>query len=606
MKRKPFIFISLLAAVALLGLTGCSRTIDDVAKWKAKGNIEKLIKALSDPKVEVRLAATEALGELKAEPAVNALAALYNDTEETVILASVESLAQISTPSVITPMTAALKLDYTQARKTAAVTLGELKATGAVSQLVEALDDSEADIQLAAAVSLGQIGDEGGSEGLVGKLDAPSAELRKACAESLGKTGGETAAEGLIGALADEKDPVGKAAKQSLINLGDLSVPFALDALKNDDIKIRAGAIAVLRGLKSVPETGTNLIWYQLARASVDKNEGIDKGVVMTLSKLGEPAFDTLLEAAAHNVQDFREHATYALERQGKDALDKAVAAAEANAGSSAKNWMSKRGSWPGAPSWRIDLWASLAALNPQFNLDGATASSLEMQARPAFNIIISPQFKAEREYIPLMIALLGDTSKPPPEEPDYDKDGMPVIKKKRDMFRGEANRMLSEEKLADTDYVATLPLIAAIEDEDELIAGNAADILGSQGDKRALNPLMKVVKRKLDSGEILTESPFYVALQKMDEPAAEPLLLKIRPNPDRAMRVFERQYPGVRPMSSETKDSTGHYTQPVTFRLGYIEGARVGELMVTFMSDGEGNWIPTPALPAQLPNPEN
>ncbi|MDF7826150.1 HEAT repeat domain-containing protein [Pontiellaceae bacterium B12227] len=602
MKRRPFIYLTLLAAVAMLGLTGCSRTIDDVAKWKTSGNIEKLIKALADPKIEVRLAATEALGELKAEPAVNALAALYNDSEETIILASVESLAQIGTPSIVTPMTAALKLDYPQARLTAAGTLGELKAVGAVSQLVEALDDAEADVQLAAALSLGQIGDESGSEGLVGKLSDSSTKLRKTCAESLGQTGGETAAKGLIPALADENDGVGKAAKAALINIGDASIPFALEALKNDETKIRAGAIAVLRGLKTIPETGTNMIWYQLARASVDSKPGIDKGVVMTLASLDDSAFDTLLEAAAHNVRDFREHATYALERNGRKALSKALAYAEANAGSEAKAWMAKRGSWPGAPSWRIDLWASLASLNPEFNLDSATAASLEMQARPAFNIIVSPDFKAEREYIPMMIALLGDTTKPPPEEPDYNAEGIPVVKKKRDMFRGEANRLLAEEKLAAAEYLATLPLISAIEDEDELIAGNAADILGSQGEKRALNPLMKVVSDKLETGQVLTDSPFYVALQKMDEPAAEPLLLKIRPNPDRAMRVFERQYPGVRPMSAETKDSTGHASQPVTFRLGYIEGARVGELLVTFMVDGSGNWVPTPALPAQLP----
>lgn len=82
MKRRPLILFSLLALVFTLGLVGCSRTIDDVAKWKAKGNIEKLIKALADPKTEVRQSAAEALGELKAEPAIDALAALFNDPEE--------------------------------------------------------------------------------------------------------------------------------------------------------------------------------------------------------------------------------------------------------------------------------------------------------------------------------------------------------------------------------------------------------------------------------------------------------------------------------------------------------------------------------------------
>ena len=106
MKRKRFILFTLLALVATLGLVGCSRTIDDIAKWKAKGNIEKLIQALEDPKVEVRQAAAVALGELKAEPAVDALAVLFSDPEERVTLAAVDALAAIGTDSTTTPLIA--------------------------------------------------------------------------------------------------------------------------------------------------------------------------------------------------------------------------------------------------------------------------------------------------------------------------------------------------------------------------------------------------------------------------------------------------------------------------------------------------------------------
>jgi hypothetical protein len=67
-------------------------------------------------------------------------------------------------------------------------------------------------------------------------------------------------------------------------------------------------------------------------------------------------------------------------------------------------------------------------------------------------------------------------------------------------------------------------------------------------------------------------------------------------------MRVFERKYPGARPMSAETKDETGHYSQPVHFRLGYIRDGKVGEMEFTFMKDGSGDWIPTPPLPDRLP----
>jgi HEAT repeat protein len=602
MKRKPLVLLASFIILITLSLTGCSRTVDDVANWKAKGNIEKLIKALADPKMEVRIAATEALGELKAEAAVDNLAALFNDSEEAVILASVDALAAIGSKSTTTPLIAALKLDHPTARTTAAVALGQLKAAGAVLQLGEALNDSEASVQLAAAVSLGQIGDEKGSASLVEKLDDDSVELRAACVTSLGLTGGEAAIEGLIGALGDSNADVAKTAVASLVQIGNASTPFALETLKDGNKKKRIGAIAVLRGLKAVPLTGSDLIWYQLARASTDKKEGINGDVVKTFVKMGDDAIDTLLEAAAHSVPDFREHASLALERIGKSCTAKAMKAADKNANSNAKAWLQSRSSWKGSPSWRLDLWGAVAALNPDFNLDKAKTTSMELQGRAAFNVIISPDFKPAREYIPLLIALLGDQTTPPPPQPDYDADGIPVVKKAVDRFRGEANQQMAKEKLASFDYLATLPLIAAIEDNNELIAGHAAQILGEKAEKRALNPLMKVVGRKIDEGEQLTMSPFYSALQKMDAPESEPLLLKVRPNPDRAMRVFERKYTGVRPMSSETEDTTKHHTQPVTFRLGYIDNGQVGELYVTFAKNGDGDWIPSPPLPDQLP----
>ncbi len=603
MKQKSFALLPIFAMLLLLGLTGCSRTVDDVANWKTKGNIEKLIKALADPKVEVRVAATEALGELKAEAAVNNLASMFNDSEEEVIVAAVNALAATGSLSTTTPLIAALKLDYPMARTTAAISLGEHKATGAVLQLSEALNDSEAGVQLVAAVSLGQIGAEKGSPALVDKLSNSSTELRMACATALGLTGGDVAIEGLIEALADDNAGIAKIAVASLVQLGKPVTPFALVALKNDNSKIRKGSIAVLRGIKAVPLTGTNMIWYKLAQISVDQKGQIDLKVVQTFVKMGDDSIDTLLEAVAHSVPEFREHASLALEKMGNTSTAKAAEAAKTGSNSNARTWLKNHSKWKGAPAWQLDLWSSLAALNPDFNIDKAISNSMEMQARAAFNIIISPTFKPSRAYIPLLIDLLGDETIPPPPQPDYDADGIPIIKKAVDRFRGEANQQVAKEKLADAGYLATLPLIAAIEDPNELIAGHAAEILGEQREKRALKSLMKVVGRKIKEGEQLTTSPFYTALQKMEAPEAEPLLLKIRPSPDRAMHVFEHKYSGIRPISAETKDETGHLSQPVKFRLGYLDKGRVGELMITFAKNGDGDWKPSPALAEQLPS---
>lgn len=597
-KRSSFIRLTILALVAALGLTGCSRTVDDIAKWKASGNTAKLIKALSDPKVEVRQGAAEALGELKAEPAVDALAALYNDPEEGVVLAAVNALAAIGSESTTTPMIAALKLGNPEARTTAATALGALKATAAVEPLSEALGDSEESVKLAAATALGQIGEEAAGKALVKQLSSGSDALRLACAKSLGSTGGEVAADGLIGALADSNSGVRKAARESLAAIGKTSAPYALKALRSGNEQIRMGAIGVLRDIKSIPLTGTDSIWFTLAKVSVDGDDTIDNGVVEKLAKRkGE--VETLLEACAHSVADFREHAIRALQAIGKPVTAKAVAAAESNAGSNGKAWFNTRSKWNGAPSWRIDLWAALAALNPDFELDMATASSLAMQGHPAFNTIVSEQFKPTREYIPLLIGLLGDQTNPPPEEPDYDEDGVPIVKKKRDMFRGEANQQMAKDKLEAAGDTATLPLIAALESNNALVAGHAAELLGDLGEMGALKPLQKILAARIAAGEALSSSPFYNALQQLDDPSSEPLLLKVPPNSERAMRVFNRKYPDYRAISAETKDAAGT-SLPITFRLGYIDHGRVAEMPVTFVRDSSSDWKPYPALPAK------
>ncbi|VGO20364.1 HEAT repeat domain-containing protein [Pontiella sulfatireligans] len=600
MNRRIFTVFSVLAAVLMLGLAGCSRTVDDVAKWKASGNVAKLIRALDDLKYEVRLAATEALGELKAEAAVDPLAALFDDDEPDVVLASVNALVSIGNGPASTHLILALKLDNVDARLAAATGLGALKATRSVEDLGMALDDAVAAVALASATSLGQIGEEKGSKPLAGKLSDSSAELRLICVQSLASTGGEEAAKGLVGALDDQDAGVGKAAVESLVAIGDVSIPYALLAIKDNKTVVRKGAIAVLQGLKAVPAKGSDAIWFKLAEVSIDNSDAIDASLVRELAQTGD--VQTLLEANAHNVADFREHAFRAVEALGEPCTAQAVEAVGQMAGAQGKSWFDGRTDWNGAPSWRIDLWAAMASLNPAFELDGATVDAMKSQGRNAFRVIISPQFTATHAYTPLLIELLGDQTKPPPEEPDFDAYGMPIVKKARDTFRGEANQETAKDKLIAAGDAGVLPLIAASIGTNELVGGHAAEILGEIGDARAVEPLIGVLTKKIAAGEELSLSPFYNALQKLDAPEAEPVLLKVRPNADRAMRVFERKYPSVNVLSAENRDTSADYTLPTTFRLGYIADAQLVETPVTFAKDGFGDWKPSPPLPAELP----
>lgn len=601
MKRASFVRLATFAILLALGLSGCSRTVDDVANWKAKGNVPKLIKALQDPKMEVRLAAAEALGELKAPEAVDALAALFNDAEEEVLVAAVQALASIGTESITTPMIAALKLDPTPARLTAAETLGVLKAASAIDPLAEALNDSDESVQCAAATSIGQIGDEKGSAPLAGKLDAPSEKLKMACVAALGKTGGETGIAALIKTMGVDSGALRKAAAESIILIGKPAVAQLHDALKNDNENIRRGTLSVLRKLKAEPTGGEYWIWLQLAKVSTDNNEEIDTAVVGKLFDLGATAIPTLLEAVAHNVADYRNHAFLTLEKMGKDSLEPVLASVMTQAKGDARAWFDNRSQWHGAPSWRIDLWAALAAHNPQFDLDPEKAANLVKRARAAFQVIVAPDFKATHAYIPLLIDLLGDDTKPPPEQPDYDASGMPIIKKRIDRFRGEANQEISKQKLQAVAELAAFPLLAALSDGNELISGNAALLLGELADPRAEKPLMGILEKKIAAGEHLSNSPFYVALQKLDSMESEPVLKKIRPNADRAIRTFERKYQNIRAVSAETNDTGVDPSLPITFRIGYIAHGRVGELPIKFIKDGYGDWMPS-HLPTQLP----
>lgn len=501
----------LLSAIStLLLLSGCSRTPDDVIRWETTGNIEKLIDALEDPKVEIRMASADALGSLKADRAVRALGALYNDADQEAVLSAIKALANIGTDSTATPLIAALKIEDRQARLLAAEGLGNLGSPRGIDALATALNDTEQRVRLAAAQALGQIGNEQGAPPLINKLTT----------------------EELCSAVVD-----------ALVALGHPAVPHLLAALQSEEATIRREAINILEELSAVPSTGSNRTWFLLARVSVETPGEIDPAVI---SALASSSVETLLSAAAHPVSDFREHAFQTLENCGEPCVKQAISAAEKQAKPKAQAWFYERTRWIGAPDWRIDLWAATAALNPAF---GET-----------------------REAIPVWIALLN---KPHPRE--------------------------AKQKLTTAGPKALFPLIAASTGEYPMIADHAAELLGNLGDPRAAQPMMDVFKRKLAVNTALSNSPFYTALQQLDTPDAEPLLLRVRPNSLRAMRVFERQYPHLRAISTECRDDAEGINPPISFRIGYVDNGKMDEFTMTFARNWRGNWTPDPALPDHL-----
>ncbi len=599
--------------MVLLGLAGCSRTIDDVARWTESGDIENLIGALDDPKLAIRRGAIEGLGRLHAAQAIDALVAMLSDTREIACLAAnslgligdekasaplvekfrtssierrlacgkalghtggnvaaealvlalsddnvkirivaAESLSAIG-DSAIPAIINGLECDQKSVRKWAAAELGRLKTVQAVDALVAALDDDAEEIACLAATSLGLIGDEKASVPLAKKFRTSSAPLRLACGKALGHTGGNVAAEALVPAMADDNDGIRSVAIASLSAIGKPSVPALLKALGNCDKAVRAGALSILAQTGSIPTAGDDLFWYRLARVSANGGKALDTAMIGQLADMAN--VETLLEVAAHGCPDFRHYACRALEELGEPCTMAAIATATNVAGGEGLAWFNGRNAWTGAPSWRLDLWGATAALNPDFK-----------QARD--------NGSPSQKHIPRLIALLGGK-----------------------------NQQIATVKLIEAGPTAVYPLIAALGDPDPKVVDSSAEILERIGDARAVPPLMEVLEQRITAGEPLSDSPLYSALQEFDAPASEPLLLKIRPNTTRALHIFNRKYQGVRTTGIANFGDAGDSSQTVLFHIGFFDGNKRGALQMTFSKNAGGDWIPTPPLPDKPPS---
>lgn len=565
--------IAVALALMMMGLTGCSRTVDDVAKWEASENIEKLTEALSDPKAEVREAALQSLGTLKVESTIDDIAACFNDSEEDVVLASVNALAAMESKSTVTPLIAALKLESTDAHMTAAEALGTLKAPSAVRPLAELLSSDNEEELLVVIAAMSRIGREAGSRPLADQLaSSSSTNIRKACIDALSATGGPVALKALVETLADSDDLIREAAKTALIKIGNPAIPSIMDGLRSDDPGVRGASVALLRGLDAIPTEGDTLAWYQLARATTDESKEIDPETVNILVDMGMDAATPLLEAAAHSDPEIRDYAVIALESIGEPCAPKATTLVLSRAKQDAKVWFQGRTAWSGAPSWRIDLWGAIAAFNPQFEYNAEKASTLKAGGTQAKELIARSDFTATRPYIPLLINLLGD----------------------------KICANAAGEKLTTAGFKAAFPLIAALEDEDIAIAEGAAAILTPQEDQRAYEPLTNALQQRIDAGDKLSNSEIYTALIRLNRIEADPLLLKIRPNTARAIQVFERQYHDARVIAADTTDLYTDHQAPISFHLAYQENGKPGRLDVTFKKDAQGHWHPSPALPSR------
>jgi HEAT repeat protein len=107
-------------------------------------------------KLNVAITAIAAVG----EPAIPRLSTALSDPDENVRMSAVQALARIKTPAVIDPLIGVLNDDSPQVRTEAVRALGERRAQRAVQSMLEhARNDDTESVRYDCLTSLGQIGD---------------------------------------------------------------------------------------------------------------------------------------------------------------------------------------------------------------------------------------------------------------------------------------------------------------------------------------------------------------------------------------------------------------------------------------------------------------
>jgi HEAT repeat protein len=206
--------------------------------------VPRLLPLLGDKRKELRFAAVEALGAIRAAVAVLPLTGVLGDADRGLRRAAAESLGVIGDLQAVAPLLLALDDEHWSVRCAAATALGRIRSTKATPSLLGRLSDEDATVRRAAVAALGEIGDVRAAGHLAHLL--PEAALQATALEALRRLGAGALTE-LERAFAAAEP----AARCLLLDLvGKLEDPRArkllLQALSDQSPVVRAAAALAL------------------------------------------------------------------------------------------------------------------------------------------------------------------------------------------------------------------------------------------------------------------------------------------------------------------------------------------------------------------------
>lgn len=212
---------------------------------------------------------------------------LLNDEDLMVRNGAIRALHKIKDKRGVEPLCDVLKDGYLDIQEEAITVLGEIGDPRAVEPLVRALKHENKFFRRQAARALGRIGDARAIEPLIHALK--STLTIKGAAWALGEIGDPRAVEPLVQLFRDRSHmskECGHAAATALRKIGEPAVESLIQALNDEDWRVRKNAAAVLKKSGWEPENDVQKAHFLII-----------KGKWGELAALGKPAVEPLMKA---------------------------------------------------------------------------------------------------------------------------------------------------------------------------------------------------------------------------------------------------------------------------------------------------------------------
>jgi len=211
-----------------------------VAKWKAKGKLQPMLKGVTDKDPLMRAACIRALGELGDKEALQHLVKALNDKDITVRMHAVEALGEMDDPRLVKLFVKLTGDKQKEIREAAAIALAKRGDLSAFDSLAETLRSGSLDNKLTVIYIMGTLEDERAIDPLLEALADPEDIVRLNVAKTLSNFLNAKVIATLKKVSVEEMGEVRQAMEKALRNL-TLSTKIELKTTKEEVSLLLAG-----------------------------------------------------------------------------------------------------------------------------------------------------------------------------------------------------------------------------------------------------------------------------------------------------------------------------------------------------------------------------